>query len=149
MDLCYIGSLIVNTLNSDVKAWVLLSYFFHLLWVMCITSKSSVCLVRLELLVSTTLPKKSAFFSWVNLLNWRCHKVQTSLVIKWEFFVDWLHLSKNSTLGVHKRMDEAKRRGSGRNVVDWPREHWSGEPIKNQFYMSVKNGMWKMVLKWC
>lgn len=77
MDLCYVESLTVDTLNSDVKARVPLSYL-SLLGVLCIPSKSGVCLVRLELSVNTMLPKASAFFSWVNVLNWRRHQVQTS-----------------------------------------------------------------------
>lgn len=60
--ICVLGSLIVNILNSDVKAQVLLS-FFNLFCVLCITAESCVCLVSLEPAVNTTVPKPSAFFS--------------------------------------------------------------------------------------
>lgn len=63
MQICVLESLIVNILNSDVKARVLLSYFY-LFCVLCIIAESFVYLLRLEPAVNTTVPKRSAFYSW-------------------------------------------------------------------------------------
>lgn len=146
IQICVLESLIVNNLNSDVKAWVLLSYF-DLFCVLCITAESCVAFGEVGASSQRHGTKKCLLSFSGKSVNLGTCPVQTSLVMKWEFLVDWLHLSKNSTLGVSEKSGWGWKKRLGEKCLIDP-EQWS---IKPQIYRSVKNRIWgkKMVLKWC